>query len=246
MHEKGYPDVAILHRLQIPLSESENRHTNPVKFYDLNTKLLYDQPMQISQLPYPQRNDHVAKGYYSGDELVQQSMNFSIKNRLAIEDLHNILKSVIFPESVKKSRRFNISKDDYNLVLHYMSQYPSETEFPTYDSANYWDAFGKFLYYGGEKGPLEKTLRSFNKYGAAYGFLIDAAYFADFSKKIEFMLTAVIYCNTDGILNDDKYDYGTIGLPFMKNLGKLIYYHELRRPQKFLPDLSKFDFRNRK
>jgi hypothetical protein len=29
------------------------------------------------------------------------------------------------------------------------------------------------------------------------------------------MVTAVIYCNEDGIFNDDKYDYETVGFPFM-------------------------------
>jgi hypothetical protein len=47
-------------------------------------------------------------------------------------------------------------------------------------------------------------------------------------------------CNNDGIFNDDKYDYETVGFPFMKNLGKLIYNHELARPKKYKADLSKF------
>ena len=32
-----------------------------------------------------------------------------------------------------------------------------------------------------------------------------------------------MYVNKDEILNDDKYDYDTIGLPFMKRLGEIIY-----------------------
>jgi len=54
------------------------------------------------------------------------------------------------------------------------------------------------------------------------------------------MLCATIYCNSDGILNDDKYDYETVGYPFMKHLGQLIYDHELKRKRKFIPDLSEF------
>ncbi len=56
----------------------------------------------------------------------------------------------------------------------------------------------------------------FNKPGWTYGFLIDAAYIADFKNNIEFMISACIYTNSDGILNDDKYDYDTIGYPFLK------------------------------
>ena len=82
--------------------------------------------------------------------------------------------------------------------------------------------------------------RIFNKEGDAYGFLTDIAYIVDFKNNVEFMLSATIYCNQDGILNDDKYDYETIGLPFMKNLGRLIYDYELKRERLVKPDLSTF------
>ncbi len=70
--------------------------------------------------------------------------------------------------------------------------------------------------------------------------LIDVAYIADFDKNIEFFLSAAINCNTDGIVNDDKYAYDSIGFPFMKNLGRVIYDYELKRKRTYLPDLSLF------
>jgi len=68
--------------------------------------------------------------------------------------------------------------------------------------------------------------------------MIDAAYIVDYKNKIEFFVSAIIYCNSDGILNDDQYDYKTVGKPFMKNLGRVIYDHELKRNYKIKPDLS--------
>jgi hypothetical protein len=70
---------------------------------------------------------------------------------------------------------------------------------------------------------------------------LDNAYIADFEKGIEFMLTAVIYCNEDQIFNDDKYDYEKIGFPFMANLGKTIFEYELDRKRTVRPDLSRFE-----
>jgi len=72
--------------------------------------------------------------------------------------------------------------------------------------------------------------------------LVDAAYFADFGNNIEFLLSAVIYCNSDGIFNDDNYDYDKVGLPFLKNLGRVIYEYELNRKRKKNPDLRAFQF----
>jgi hypothetical protein len=62
----------------------------------------------------------------------------------------------------------------------------------------------------------------------------------DFEKNIEFMLSASIYCNSDGILNDDNYEYETVGFPFMKQLGKVIYDYEVNRQRTHQPNLTKF------
>jgi hypothetical protein len=123
-----------------------------------------------------------------------------------------------------------------------MSQFPAESVYPSYDSS-YQDAYVKFILYGAEKGALPKNVRIFNKPGDAYGQMIDVAYVVDFKNKIEFFVSAAIYCNRDGILNDDQYDYDTIGLPFMKNIGKTLYEYELKRKKNILPDLSSLIFR---
>jgi hypothetical protein len=85
---------------------------------------------------------------------------------------------------------------------------------------------------------MPSYIRVFNKVGWAYGFLIDVSYVADFKNKIEYMLTATVYVNSDGILNDDKYDYDETGWPFMKELGQTIYQYELKRARKYKPDLK--------
>ena len=240
LHKKGYSNVQILHRLQIALSEDENRHTNPVKFLGENNTILYQQPLTFNKTKYALRNDSLGKSFYKGDQLINTPMNFSGKNKIALEDLHNILRSIIFPNSVAPAQRFNLTPDDYNFLYKYMSQFPPETTFPPYDSANYQDAYGKFLLYGAQKGELPKNVRIFNKIGDAYGHMLDVAYVADFDKNIEFFLSAEIYCNKDNIMNDDKYDYETIGYPFMKNLGKVMYDFELNRKRQHTPDLSSF------
>ena len=123
---------------------------------------------------------------------------------------------------------------------------PGESKTPVYDTNEFYDNYVKMIYYGSEKTAPDPNLRIFNKVGWSYGFLIDACYVADFKNNIEFTLSAVIYCNSDGILNDDKYDYKTVGYPFLKNLGKVIYDYELKRNRKYPADLSsvKFNYGN--
>jgi beta-lactamase class A len=242
LHKMGYEDVQILHRLQISLTEDQNRHTNPVRFYDSNSKIIYEKPAEISNMVYAKRNTKMGKGFYSGDKLIDEPFDFSKKNRLSLKDLHNILRSIIFPKMVSAKQRFNLTKDDYDFLHKYMSMMPQESKFPSYDSVNYWDTYVKFLFYGAEKGKTNPDIRIFNKPGDAYGFMIDVAYIVDYKNNVEFMISAVIHCNSDGIFNDDKYDYDSVGRPFMKNLGRVIYEYELKRERKYVYDLSSFRF----
>jgi hypothetical protein len=239
---KGYDDVQIIRRLAITMPEELHRATNPVSFRDSTGKVLFEQPMVKSNYNYISRNDFLGKGYLDEkDQLVNAAMDFSRKNRIYLQDLHNILRSVLFPEAVPAEQRFKISNADYKFLYQYMSQLPSETRFPEYDTTEFFDAYCKFLMFGTQKHKsLPKHIRIFNKVGWSYGFLTDVAYIVDFERNIEFMLGATVYCNEDGILNDNKYDYDSVGLPFLENLGKVIYDEEVKRKRKHQPDLSKF------
>lgn len=242
LHKMGYEEVQIVHRLDISLTEDENRHTNPVRFFDTSGKLIYEKPLEASKLVYATRNTKMGTGFYRGGEIVNEPFDFSKKNRVSLTTLHSIVRSIMFPEAVAKKQRFRLSNDEYDFLRKYMSMTPLESKFPFYDKENYWDTYVKFLLYGTEKNVSKNGIRIFNKVGDAYGFLIDAAYIADFTNNVEFMLSAVIHCNSDGIFNDDKYDYDEIGYPFMKHLGQVIYDHEIKRKKKVVPDLSKFQF----
>lgn len=240
LHRMGYDSVQIIHRLNIFRTEDENRHTNPVKFYDTSSKIVYEKPLVASKMVYQSRNNFLGKAYYSGDKIINQPFDFSKKNRISLADLHSILESIIFPKSVPKKQRFQLTKDDYRFLYRYMSMKPGEPGFPQYDSS-YNGAYSKLLLYGG-KGDIDPNIRIFNKEGDAYGFLTDVAYIVDFKNNIEFFLSASIYCNSDGIFNDDHYDYENVGYPFLKNLGQVIYDYELKRERKRKPDLSSMQF----
>ncbi|HET6723903.1 MAG TPA: serine hydrolase [Chitinophagaceae bacterium] len=240
LHKKGYEDAQIIHRLDISLTEDENRYTNRVRFFDTSGKLVYEKPQQQSEFVYAERNTKMGTGFYRRGELVNEPFDFSKKNRLTLKSLHNIVRSVMFPKAIPGKQRFKLKNEDYDFLRKYMSMMPHESGIPVYQTTEYWDTYVKFLLYGTEKNVVKDGIRIFNKVGDAYGFLIDAGYFADYNNNVEFMLSAVIHCNSDGIFNDDKYDYDSVGLPFMKHLGQVIYDHELQRNRKVIADLNKF------
>ena len=243
LHKKGFKEVKIVHRFAGGFSTEENRYTNPVVFYK-NDKIIYSQPEQYNEENYSFKLNNLSKGVGyldSRDSLVNEPFDFSAKNYISLETLTHILKTILFPETSPAGMRFNLTDDDYKFLYKYMSMFPLESIHPGYDSTHY-DSYGKFLLFGDSHKPINKNIRIFNKVGLAYGYLTDVAYIADFENKTEFMLSAVIHVNKNGIYNDGVYEYDRIGIPFLANLGRVIYNYELKREKKNIPDLSRFKF----
>ncbi len=239
--EKGYKDVRITRRF-VPMTEEQNRHTNAIRFVKDNI-VLYAQPPQFSQLQFDfSKKILVGRAHLNrNDSLINAPMDFTTHNNLPLEDLQQILQSVIFPESVPAAKRFNLKAEDYRFLYQYMSEYPSESEWPHYDTTEYFNSYCKFFFFRAGKLNPPTNIRSFNKPGWSYGFLTESAYIVDFKNNVEFMLTGVIYVNSDGVLNDDKYEYETVGWPFFRDLGNIMYQYELERKRKHKPQLNKFE-----
>jgi hypothetical protein len=241
--EKGYGNMRVVHRLERSLTRDENQHTESIRFVR-DGKVIFQQPMLFNKQPvFSERPIFKGTGFMRNDSLIEKPFEFTYKNFFTLRDQQAILKNLLFPSQAEAQEHFKISDDDRLFVLKYMSQLPTETSFPPYRTdTTYYDAFCKFLLYGSERAEIPPHIRIFNKVGDAYGYLIDNAYVVDFDNGIEFILSAVINTNTDGIYNDSKYEYKTLGFPFMRDLGQMIYQYELSRPRKFKPDLSEFRF----
>jgi Beta-lactamase enzyme family len=239
LQKKGY-NVRLLHRLDRRLTPDENRHTEAIRFA-IRDSIVYQQPMLVGDSIIVKKKITKGKGYYEKGALIKKPFDMTYRNFFSLPDQHEMLKATIFPGSVPETKRFNLRPDDRQFVLQYMSQLPTETIYPPYyKDTVYTDAYSKFLLYGGDTTRIPKNIRIFNKVGLAYGYVIDNAYIVDFDARVEFMLSAVIYTNEDGIFNDDKYEYDTVAFPFMKNIGQLIYDYESAREKKYPPDLSEF------
>jgi hypothetical protein len=239
LHQMGYPDIRITRRF-MRMNAEENRHTNPIRFIKEDGRLIHSQPGQYNtdSFDFSRVNKMGRAHLNANDSLINTPIDFTTANNFPLEDMQQVLQSVMFPGSSDK-QPFNLSKDDYAFLYRYLSQYPSETSYPKYDTSEFYDSYVKFFF----RNPTHKMpegVRVFNKVGWAYGCLTDVSYVADFNNKVEFMLSATIYVNADGVLNDNKYEYTSVGWPFLYKLGQTIYQYELKRERKYKPNLSSF------
>jgi hypothetical protein len=241
LHDKGYDNTRIFHRLEVARNFESNAATNPVSFVD-GDSVIYDQEAQVSDTNY-EVDEPILLGRAEivDGKLLERPKDFSVNNEFALQDLHDVMQALIFPDDVADERRFDLAADDYEFVYRNMSGYPGESGIAEYsDPAEYPQARVKLLMVGGGSAPeIPANIRIFNKPGEAYGFMTDCAYIVDYENGVEFLLAATLYTNDNETFNDDNYEYDEIALPFLRDLGLAIYEIELERDRLFRPDLSR-------
>ncbi|QJX45652.1 hypothetical protein HMJ29_01350 [Hymenobacter taeanensis] len=238
LQRHGLHHTVLRHRLSVGDQDPGARHANPITIY-ADTALqrpLYGQPAAVFAGEWPgvrQRRLRIGQAHFQGNQRLEEPLDFSTKNTTSLPDLQWVLRAILFPEAVPASQQLALDSADTRFLRRYLSMVPQASQHPRYSPAAYPDNYAKFLLAGGAAGPLPAGVQIFNKIGQAYGFLIDNAYIRNPEQNVEFLLSAVVYVNSDGVLNDDKYEYDTVGLPFLHRLGEVVYeYERKRKPQK--------------
>ena len=217
--------VRIAHRLST--SNADDVTSKPLVLYKNDSSTVVSQPI-VSAPPneLALKNIEKGRGFYARDSLHNEPFNFGLKNYYPIATQHGLLKRVLFPEEFNEDERFNLTKDQHTFLLKSMSALPYQAG---YNREEYYDGYVKFFMFGDSMEPMPEHIKIFNKVGYAYGTLTDCAYIKDTKNKVDFMITATILVNKDGIFNDDNYEYDEVGIPFLAQLGREIYDYELKR-----------------
>ena len=230
--ELGYKNMRIVHRFDGGCKGTENLITNPVSFYDKDLKLLYQQKQGLPMRNYtnPIGTFKVGKAYYNAqNKRVNEPKDFTNMNYMSLQNIHGLLQRLVFNEYYPASQQYHIDRNTQQFLLQYLTMLPRESRYPSYNKS-YFDSYKKYFIYGDSKNPItNKDLKITNIVGQSYGFMVDCAYIRDEKAKVEFMLSAVIYANEDEVINDGKYEYNSLALPFLAELGRQMYQYELKR-----------------
>ncbi len=242
LRQLGYSGSRIVRRFA-PCDTAANRRTNPVAFHTLAGDTLYKQPAQTNpRTPAPPLGPVFAgRAYQVGTKIIRQPYDFTTANNLPLPDVTALLQAALFPEALPAAQRLHLTPADYAFLRQYLHLTPHASHFTPYAGSKYFDAYKKYFYYGRRpEAQPQPGLRIFNIVGMSHGYLADVAYFADSLHQSEFMLSAVLYVNQDGVINDAVYEYDAIGEPFLAQLGQLFYQYEASRPRRHRPNLAPF------
>jgi hypothetical protein len=151
-------------------------------------------------------------------------MPFKEKNAAKLQHLQDamirIMRPELLPPRANSIYAAGTPNDDVAYLRETLGTLPSESGLAGYDRnivADY--PLSPFLR-GIERVRSRGQFQIFQKVGQAYGFLIHNAYIVDKASGKSFFLTAAIYANSDGVLNDDLYNYDTVAFPALADVGE--------------------------
>ncbi len=214
--------VRFAHRLSTDNASDSVR--SPIHFEGNQTRKIgySDKYLYVLEL----EKQHKGKGFVRNDSLIEQPMDFSLKNYFPLQAQHDIMKRLFFPDNFNRKEQFQLSKESMEFLRRQMSTVPRNNG---YNEEEYYDGYGKFFLFGDTKDRMPEHIKIYNKVGYAYGTLTDTAYIVDEEEGIDFFLSATILVNKNGIFNDDTYEYDEIGVPFLAELGREIYAFEIQK-----------------
>ena len=161
----------------------------------------------------------IGEAHMSAGEHVDEPMDFTRKNRISLVDLQDMLIALARPD-LDCGATVELSEESRAFLLAAMSEAPCESPNPVYDRERYPDDYCKFFLPGLSRVIPRESLRVAGKCGRAYGFTVDNAWITDLRTGTQLFLTAVVYTNPNGTLNDNVYGYEELADPLFADLAE--------------------------
>lgn len=146
-------------------------------------------------------------------------MDFSAKNRMTLRDLQDLLVMTVRPDLAPGAVP-RLAPPDRSALLTILGTLPSELR--SARGSRRLDELHKPLHLAVVAATPDDQVRVLGKGGRAYGFAVENAYAVNERTGRCFFVTAALYANENGTLNDDRYEYATIADPFMTRLGTVL------------------------
>ncbi|MBI4957696.1 MAG: serine hydrolase, partial [Myxococcales bacterium] len=208
----GFPAVRFHHRMDTPAERS--KHTLRVllspprgKGFEVRAR---DSDLVLA--PTPAAELSIGTAYHDGRRRVDEPMSFAAKNYASLADLQRMVRALLFPER-PDSVPLGLDPSEHKLLVDAMTAHlPGSARMNDHHPL----APGVL-----EVVPAERV-RYVGKAGRAYGFLLDNAFVEDRTTHRGFFLTATVYANPDGVMNDDDYAYEELARPILKAVGAAI------------------------
>jgi hypothetical protein len=226
----GYRDTRLIARLGSPDPEANRRSRGGAIIAADGRVVESTSAMTAAERRFPFGTAKAGRGWQNSDGTVTPGpRDFSHVNFMPLTDSLNMLQSFVLPETVSAKQRWRIAEPLRGQLLQALALRPRESEDPRYPESEFYDGYARWFLVGDGKQRYPDNVRVLGKTGMAYGYLSEVAYIQDGVSGAECFLAASIHTNRDGIYNDDRYEYDTIGFPFLATFGRAMLDVERER-----------------
>lgn len=244
--------VQIRHRLERFLTIEQNHQLPPVKIVNRHGHPEYTVPARRDALTPLRPATPIGSAHWRDNQRIASPLDFASRNQWTLQSMHRLTlmlsaamstsgsaplqlsatdqrlldyyRQITPAQLVAADRHWQNGQDDMSLAQHHRNQLSQPDRSWLQNALAEGPATVKFLYYGAT-GELDSSIVIRNKVGDAYGFYLDTAWFCDTVSGREFVLSALIYANSDGELGDSRYDDKTLALPYLRWLGRTAVAH---------------------
>lgn len=154
-------------------------------------------------------------------------MSFADKNYASLRDLQRLNIALVLPQA-REAAGLGLAEEDRRWLLKAMTEHPNDSDNPRYPGPRFGVDAHKPLLVGVRRVIDEEHVRHVGKAGRAYGFHLANAYVEDRRSGRGIFVTAAIYVNPNGVVNDNRYSYDGTTAPFMADLGERLARELLR------------------
>lgn len=224
-HRGGFPSIRLIHRLSgYNLPRELAAYLPSVAWMRGGERVVWLPERTLASLPTSSirlPSEQIGIGYLEANSglRVEAPMPFGMKNGVTLADLQRLLVALFheLPET-DTARLPALTAEATSLMLSLMRGPLSEKEGVSAESreARFKPMLPGLLGYGLARAQIDYT----NKAGRAYGFHLDNARIR-IGDRIAYVTVGML-ANSDGVFNDDRYDYDALSFPALRAVGAMV------------------------
>ena len=233
MRELGYDRVKLKRRFTSGCDSLGNLVYGGIGFYD-NSRLKYrifcDTAMR-SEIIDPSWPQTAGKAVYRNKKIVPGPKNYSSNNYVSLTDAHDLLISIMDEKQYVRGKPMKMDASLKATLVKAMGDFPRELKSSSYQTSTIPDYYYKYFLDPSVMNTADNQLRIFNKVGISAGFISDVSYIIDYKTGIKYFISASIMPKKDQIMDNGKYNYFDIGIPFLRKIGGMVYQYFVEQKQ---------------
>ncbi|HWS27482.1 MAG TPA: serine hydrolase [Xanthomonadales bacterium] len=224
--ELGYADCRVAARLGCGGAMRPGKLA--ARVVDAAGKLVWDSPRNATEQPqlFPFGSALKGRAWAEGGKQIAGPHDFSDSNFMPLPDVHRMMLELASGQALGDRPAFALCPKARALLAQIMALTPRACPDPVYVPDQFANDHAKWLIPLDGDGHLPAGLSIASKNAQSYGYIGDSAFIVDQSRDLAFGLSAMVFVDRDGVLNDGDYAYADIGRPFLRELGAAVWAYE--------------------